>query len=483
MRLPKSLESLVEEGVVSEVIRPLMSGKEAQLYLVIFEDRPAAAKVYKEAQNRSFKHRADYMEGRKVRNTRDQRAMQSGSKYGRAQDEEAWRATEVDMIYRLHAGGVRVPVPYTYLDGVLVMELVTDAEGQPAPRLGDLNPTPEQAVQIYHHLIGEVVRMLAAGVVHGDLSDFNVLIGADGPVVIDFPQSILAANNQNARTLLLRDVANLHRFVQRFAPGMGRAPYAEEMWKLYESNRLAPDTVLTGRYQGATTRVDTRAVMQLIGDANRDEQRRRERSGLAPATTVPSSEEPTATDTQTTAPRRRIVEVMPPKPPSRGPRPGGGRPDAQRAQAAPRQQDSRYSNPRVPPGASPRAEGGYSRGAAATPALPQRRPKSGPKRGDNAQASTYVSPAARNDTFRLTPRSENVAPATAPAAGTQETSQRKRRRRRGGKNRPQTAAPDVVQASSSTSTLETPIRQASQAQTAGETTHKPRRRRPRNAQS
>ncbi len=275
MRMPESLTSLVDEGIIEEVLRPLMSGKEAQIYLIMANGRPCVAKIYKEAQNRTFKHRADYTEGRKVRNSRDQRAIDKRSKHGKGQDEAAWRSTEVDMIYRLQAAGVRVPAPYHFIDGVLVMELVTDGFGEPAPRLGEVDFTPEQATAIYDRLIREVVRMLCAGVVHGDLSDFNVLLGADGPVIIDLPQAVDPSKNQNARKLLLRDVDNLHRFLARFVPEARRLPYAEEMWALYESNQLTPESPLKGHYRPSRKKADTDAVLELIGEANEDERRRR----------------------------------------------------------------------------------------------------------------------------------------------------------------------------------------------------------------
>ena len=280
MRIPESLATLHDQGIIDEVLRPLMSGKEAQIYLVSSGDRVCVAKVYKEAQNRSFKHRASYTEGRKVRNSRDQRAMEKRTKHGREQEEAAWRSTEVDVIYRLHAGGVRVPVPYHFIDGVLVMELITDAEGNPAPRLGDVHFEPDEATEIYHQLMREVVRMLCAGVVHGDLSDFNVLLGADGPVIIDFPQSVDTAHNSGARSLLIRDVDNLHRFLTGFVPNARRLPYAEEMWDMHQANALTPDTVLTGRYRQAYRKANTDAVLSLIQDANYDERKRRDALGL-----------------------------------------------------------------------------------------------------------------------------------------------------------------------------------------------------------
>jgi RIO kinase 1 len=280
MRIPDSLATLHDQGIIAEVLRPLMSGKEAQIYLVTAGEQRCVAKVYKDAQHRSFKHRAAYTEGRKVRNSRDQRAMVKRTKHGREQEEAAWRSTEVDVIYRLHAGGVRVPIPHHFIDGVLVMELIADAEGNPAPRLGDMTFEPEVATRIYQRLIREVMRMLCAGIVHGDLSDFNVLLGADGPVIIDFPQSVDTAHNGNARQLLLRDVENMHRFLARFVPNARRLPYAEEMWELHQNNALTPDTQLTGRYQAARRQANIGNVLSLIDDANRDERKRRDALGL-----------------------------------------------------------------------------------------------------------------------------------------------------------------------------------------------------------
>ncbi len=257
-----------------------MSGKEAQIYLVTLGEKLCVAKVYKDAQTRSFKNRAAYTEGRKVRNSRDQRAMEKRSKHGREQEEVAWRSTEVDVIYRLQAGGVRVPAPYYFIDGVLLMELVVGADGNPAPRLGDVAFEPAEAEAIYGKLMREVVRMLCAGVVHGDLSDFNVLLAADGPVIIDFPQSVDTAHNNSARQLLVRDVDNLHHFLQQYVPDARRFPYAEEMWDLHQANALTPETKLTGRYRAAERRVNVSNVLGLIDDANRDERKRRDSLGL-----------------------------------------------------------------------------------------------------------------------------------------------------------------------------------------------------------
>jgi RIO kinase 1 len=282
MQPPDSLITLINEGIIDEVVRPLMSGKEAQVYLVRSRDELRVAKVYKEAQKRSFKQKADYTEGRSVRNSRDRRAISKRTRYGREQDEAAWRSAEVDMMYRLSAAGVRVPTPYDFIEGVLVMELVSDENGDPAPRLGDLKLEPAGAQRLFDQILAEVIRMLAAGVVHGDLSDFNVLVGADGPVVIDFPQAVEASSNQNARKLLLRDVDNLHHFIAPFFPDRLSPPFAQEMWRLYERGELTPDTKLKGRFRTSTKAVNTEEVLGLIADADDDERRRRLAAGSAP---------------------------------------------------------------------------------------------------------------------------------------------------------------------------------------------------------
>lgn len=334
MRIPDRLASLADEGIIDEVVRPLMSGKEAQVYLVRCGGEERVAKVYKEAQNRSFKHRATYTEGRTVRNTRDQRAMANRSRHGREQDELAWQSTEAQVIQRLNAAGVRVPVPFGLFDGVLVMELVKDAQGNPAPRLSEVPFTREEAVATYEKLMREVVRMLCAGVVHGDLSDFNVLVGAGGPVVIDFPQAINASSNTNAREVLLRDVANLYRFIERFVPGHRPGRFAEEMWTLYQRGELYPDTKLSGmqRPVGPLPPVDTRDILRELEAAKRDEERRRAAKGLPPI--APPAAAAPAPPSQ----RRVVVDMVPPRNnarppeqrrfdgPPRGPNNGGQRP-------------------------------------------------------------------------------------------------------------------------------------------------------------
>jgi RIO kinase 1 len=275
LRTPTGLQSLMDQGIVDEVLRPLMSGKEAQVYLVMSEGEERVAKVYKEAEHRSFKHRAAYTEGRRSRSSRDARAMAKGSRHGKAQEEAAWRSAEVDMIYRLRDAGVRVPTPHHFEDGVLVMELVKDADGRPAPRLGDVELQPEVAQAIFDQLIREVVKMLCAGVVHGDLSDFNVLLSADGPVLIDFPQSFDAAQNQSAREILLRDVANLNHFLLDHTPTQAPLFHAAEMWDLYARGDLLPDSELTGRHAATENEVDLRGLLAELAADERDELRRR----------------------------------------------------------------------------------------------------------------------------------------------------------------------------------------------------------------
>ncbi len=246
-----------------------MSGKEAKVYLVISDGEERVAKVYKEAHDRSFRQRAAYTEGRKVKNSRDRRALKKRSRHGKAQDEAAWRSAEFDVISRLRAAGVLVPEPFYFMDGVLVMELVKDADGDPAPRLGDVDLEPKAASDIFDTLVREVVKMLCAGVIHGDLSDFNVLLGRDGPVVIDFPQSMDAAHNQNARKVLLRDVANLDQFLAEFVPNRKPGSHGAEMWELYRRGDLLPDSPLTGHHEADHRDVDLLGLMEEIEEVER----------------------------------------------------------------------------------------------------------------------------------------------------------------------------------------------------------------------
>ena len=270
MKTPKSLEPLVRDGRVDEVIRPLKSGKEASVYVVLSEGEIRCAKVYKEANKRGFHKQALYQEGRKVRNSRQARAMEKNTRFGRKQQEEVWQNAEVDALYRLASVGVRVPKPYNFVEGVLLMELVTDAEGAAAPRLNDLMLSKEEALDYHAQLIKEVVRMLCAGLVHGDLSEFNVLVDSQGPVIIDLPQAVDAAANNNAASMLGRDVNNMAAYFGRFAPELLNTQYGKEIWKLYESGNLTPDVKLTGEFKESTKRADVKSIMREINDA-RDE--------------------------------------------------------------------------------------------------------------------------------------------------------------------------------------------------------------------
>ena len=267
MKTPKRIESLIEEGLVDEVIRQLMSGKEATVYVVRCGEEIRCAKVYKEANKRAFRQSVDYTEGRKVKNSRQARAMEKGSKYGRKAQEEAWQNAEVDALYRLAAAGVRVPQPYNFLDGVLLMELVTDSDGNAAPRLNDLTLTSEQAREYHQLLISQVVRMLCAGIVHGDLSEYNVLVGSAGPVIIDLPQAVDAAGNNHAFSMLQRDVNNLATYFGQFAPELLTTDYSGEIWSHYQSGELRTETVLTGHFQRDEKLADVAGVLREIDDA------------------------------------------------------------------------------------------------------------------------------------------------------------------------------------------------------------------------
>jgi RIO kinase 1 len=281
LKTPKRLQPLVDDGVIDAVVRQLMSGKEAMVFVVRAAGEVRCAKVYKEADQRSFRQAVDYTENRKTKNSRQARAMAKGTRYGREAQERAWQSAEVDALYRLAAAGVRVPKPYNFHEGVLLMELVTDAEGNAAPRLNDVRLTPEQALGLHRRLIGEVVRMLCAGVVHGDLSEYNILLAADGPVIIDLPQAVDAAGNNHAPRMLVRDVDNLRAFFGRFAPELLATDYGKEIWALYEAGALAPDAALTGRYEHDETAADLDAVMREIDDARMEEAARILRSQAA----------------------------------------------------------------------------------------------------------------------------------------------------------------------------------------------------------
>jgi RIO kinase 1 len=271
MKPPKRLHSLIEEGLIDTVVLQLMSGKEAEVYVVRCGENTRCAKVYKEATQRSFRQAVDYTENRKTKNSRQARAMAKGTKFGRQAQEAAWQSAEVDALYRLAAAGVRVPAPHNFLDGVLLMELVTDEDGEAAPRLNDMMFTPEQARAHHAMLLLQVVRMLCAGVVHGDLSEFNILLGADGPVIIDLPQAVDAAGNNHAQRMLLRDVVNLRDFFGRFAPELLHTDFGPEIWDLYQRGVLTTDVVLTGCFERELGAVDIASVMREIDDARAEE--------------------------------------------------------------------------------------------------------------------------------------------------------------------------------------------------------------------
>jgi len=274
MKTPDRLRPLLEEGLIDEVMRQLTSGKEAMVFVVRCGQEIRCAKVYKEATHRSFRQAVDYTENRKTKNSRQARAMAKGTRYGRQAQEAAWQSAEVDALYRLAAAGVRVPKPFNFLEGVLLMELVCDEDGDAAPRLNDVHFTAEQA-RVYHEaLLREVVRMLCAGVVHGDLSEFNILIAADGPVIIDLPQAVDAAGNNHAAGMLERDVANLRNYFGRFAPDLLTTNYGREIWSLYERGLLTPDSVLTGRFDPKVKPVDLESVLLGIEDARFEESAR-----------------------------------------------------------------------------------------------------------------------------------------------------------------------------------------------------------------
>ena len=264
MKIPKRIEPLVEDGLVDKVIRELMSGKEAKVYVVQCGEEIRCAKVYKEANLRSFHQAVDYTEGRKVKGSRQARAMAKGTKYGRKEQEAAWQSAEVDALYKLAAAGVRVPHPFGFYEGVLLMQMIADANGEPAPRLNDVELSAEQAREFHAMLIHQVVLMLCAGVVHGDLSEFNILVDEHGPVIIDLPQAIDAAANNNASRMLERDVENLANYFGQYAPELKNTQYGKEIWAIYQHGELTPETPLTGRFKQTEKKADVRSVMREI---------------------------------------------------------------------------------------------------------------------------------------------------------------------------------------------------------------------------
>lgn len=281
MKIPKRIQPLIEEGLIDEVISRLMSGKEADVYVVRCNDEIRCAKVYKEAAQRGFKQAVLYREGRKGRNSRRSRAMDKGSKFGREQQEQTWHNAEVDALRKLAAAGVRVPEPYTCVDGVLIMELVTDSEGLVAPRLSEVSLSAEEAVQDHAVVIRFVVQMLCVGIVHGDLSEFNILVDEGGPVIIDLPQAVDAAANNNAESMLERDVNKISSYYGQFAPELLETSYAKEIWKLYEEGELQPDSKLTGLFAENTQTADVDEMLRVIESAIQEEKDRQERKAEA----------------------------------------------------------------------------------------------------------------------------------------------------------------------------------------------------------
>jgi RIO kinase 1 len=275
MKTPAGLQPLIDDGVIDEVLRSLKSGKEATVYVVRTGSQVRCAKVYRDMGQRSFQKRAQYQEGRKVRGSRQARAMSKSTRFGRKEQESAWKNAEVDALYQLVAADVRVPKPYGYFNDVLIMELVTDAAGNPAPRLGEVDLSPELAREYHAFLVRQVVRMLSLGLIHGDLSEFNVLVGPDGPVIIDLPQAVNAAGNNNAFAMLERDVNNIRNTLGRFAPELLRTEFAREMWSLFEQGELRADSVLTGVFARDESQTDPDSVLAVIEDA-REEHLQRE---------------------------------------------------------------------------------------------------------------------------------------------------------------------------------------------------------------
>ena len=277
MKTPSRLEPLLEEGFIDTVVRQLMSGKEAMVYVVRLGEETFCAKIYKEATQRSFRQAVDYTENRKVKNSRQARAMAKGTKFGRQAQEAAWQSAEVDALYRLAEAGVRVPKPHNFCEGVLLMELVTDANGDAAPRLNDIQMSAQDASHHHATLIKEVVRMLCAGVVHGDLSEFNILMAADGPVIIDLPQAVDAAGNNHAQRMLMRDVTNLRQYFGRFDPALLSTNYGPEIWDLYARGLLSVETELTGLFKVKHRPVDLQGVMREIDQTVQENKLKRER--------------------------------------------------------------------------------------------------------------------------------------------------------------------------------------------------------------
>jgi RIO kinase 1 len=284
MKTPAGLQPLIDDGIIDEVLRSLKSGKEATVYVVRTGAQVRCAKVYRDMAQRSFQKRAQYQEGRKVRGSRQARAMSKSTRFGRKEQESAWKNAEVDALYKLVAADVRVPKPYGYFNDVLIMELVTDEAGNPAPRLGEVDLSPEIALEYHQFLIRQVVRMLSLGLIHGDLSEFNVLVGPDGPVIIDLPQAVNAAGNNNAFAMLERDVNNIRNTLGRFAPELLETQFAREMWSLFQQGELKAESTLTGVFARDDSQTDPDSVLAVIEDARDDAREEALRKALAEET-------------------------------------------------------------------------------------------------------------------------------------------------------------------------------------------------------
>lgn len=294
MKVPPRLIPLVEDGIIDEVLDRVKSGKEADVYIVRVGEEIRCAKVYKDADHRSFRQASVYQEGRKVQNSRSARAISKRTSFGRKEAEASWIGAEVAALNTLSAAGIRVPRPFGFFDGVLIMELIAGEDGLPAPRLNDLSLTPETALLYHEELISQIVRMLCAGIIHGDLSEFNVLVDAEGPVIIDLPQAVNAAGNNSAAMLFARDVDNMARWFGRFEPGILGLKYAKEIWALYEKRKLTPDSALTGRFEEPVRQADVGGVLDAIGDARREHEQRLERRAgqRPPAAPAPAHRDP-----------------------------------------------------------------------------------------------------------------------------------------------------------------------------------------------
>jgi len=321
MKIPSRLLPLIEDGILDEVIGQVKSGKEADVFIVRVGDEIRCAKVYKEANNRSFRQAVQYREGRKALNSRSARAMSKRTNYGQKEAETSWMNAEVAALNTLSAAGLRVPTPFGLFDGVLIMELIVDADGNPAPRLNDVTLTPDEALRYHEELIVQTVRMLCAGLIHGDLSEFNVLVDAEGPVIIDLPQVVNAAGNNSAAMMFARDVDNLARYFGRFEPGILTFRYAKEIWALYEKGKLTPHVELTGQFQESTKHIDVGGVLAVIGDARKEhEDRLLKKARIQDPDAPPRSWQGVGRNNKPAeTPRNKSDRVNPAQPPKKSP--------------------------------------------------------------------------------------------------------------------------------------------------------------------